>query len=47
MNKSTESPALANGLVNFDILPGIKISTDAMARTTKPAQEDYVKISEY
>ena len=46
MKKSPESPAVAHGWGNGDILPGIKISTDAMARTTKPAQEDYVKISE-
>jgi intracellular sulfur oxidation DsrE/DsrF family protein len=39
--------AQAHGWGNADILPGIKINTDAMARTTQLVQEGYVKISEY
>lgn len=39
--------AQAHGWGNGDILPGIKINTDAMARTTQLVQEGYVKISEY
>ena len=31
---------------NADLLPGIKINTDAMARTTQLVQEGFVKISE-
>jgi len=31
---------------NVDLLPGIKINTDAMARTTQLVQEGFVKISE-
>ena len=31
---------------NDDLLPGIKINTDAMSRTTQLVQEGYVKISE-
>jgi len=31
---------------NTDLLPGIKINTDAMARTTQLVQEGFVKISE-
>ncbi len=31
---------------NEDVLPGIKINTDAMARMTELVQEGYVKISE-
>ncbi len=39
--------AQAHGWGYGDILPGIKINTDAMARTTRLVQEGYVKISEY
>lgn len=39
--------ALAHGWVNEDTLPGIRINTDAMARTTQLVQEGFVKISEY
>jgi intracellular sulfur oxidation DsrE/DsrF family protein len=35
-----------HGLGNADIIPGIKINTDAMARTTQLVQEGFVKISE-
>jgi intracellular sulfur oxidation DsrE/DsrF family protein len=31
---------------NEDLLPGIKINTDAMARTTELAQQGFVKITE-
>jgi intracellular sulfur oxidation DsrE/DsrF family protein len=31
---------------NVDLLPGIQINTDAMARTTQLVQEGFVKISE-
>jgi intracellular sulfur oxidation DsrE/DsrF family protein len=31
---------------NEDVLPGIKINTDAMARTTQLVQEGFVQISE-
>ncbi len=31
---------------NADLLPGIKVNTDAMARTIQLVQEGYVKISE-
>ena len=31
---------------NTDLLPGIKINTDAMARTTQLVQEGFVKMSE-
>ena len=31
---------------NWDLLPGIKVNTDAMARTTQLVQEGFVKISE-
>ena len=39
--------AQAHGWGNLDTIPGIKINTDAMARTTQLVQEGYVKISEY
>jgi intracellular sulfur oxidation DsrE/DsrF family protein len=38
--------AKAHGWGNADIIPGIKINTDAMARTTQLVQEGFVKISE-
>jgi intracellular sulfur oxidation DsrE/DsrF family protein len=31
---------------NMDLLPGVKINTDAMARTTQLVQEGFVKITE-
>jgi len=31
---------------NVDLLPGIKVNTDAMARTTQLVQEGFVKITE-
>jgi len=31
---------------NADLIPGIKINNDAMARTTQLVQEGFVKISE-
>jgi intracellular sulfur oxidation DsrE/DsrF family protein len=31
---------------NADLLPGIEVNTDAMARTTQLVQEGFVKISE-
>jgi hypothetical protein len=30
----------------MDLLPGVKVNTDAMARTTQLVQEGFVKISE-
>ena len=38
--------AKVHGWGNADIIPGIKINTDAMARTTQLVQEGFVKISE-
>ena len=38
--------AKAHGYGNADLLPDIKINTDAMARTTQLVQEGFVKISE-
>src|SRR6516164_168735 len=38
--------AKVHGYGNADLLPGIKINTDAMARTTQLVQDGYVKISE-
>jgi len=38
--------AKAHGWGNSDLIPGIKINSDAMARTTQLAQEAFVKISE-
>ena len=38
--------AQVHGWVNADTLPGIKINTDAMARTTELVQQGFVKVSE-
>jgi intracellular sulfur oxidation DsrE/DsrF family protein len=38
--------AKAHGWGNADLLPGVKVNTDAMARTTQLVQEGFVKISE-
>jgi intracellular sulfur oxidation DsrE/DsrF family protein len=38
--------AKAHGWGNADLIPGIKVNTDAMARTTQLVQEGFVKISE-
>ena len=38
--------ARVHGWGNADLVPGIKINTDAMARTTQLVQEGFVKISE-
>jgi intracellular sulfur oxidation DsrE/DsrF family protein len=38
--------AKAHGYGNADLLPDIKVNTDAMARTTQLVQEGYVKITE-
>src|SRR6516225_7035439 len=38
--------AKAHGWGNEDTIPGIKINTDAMARTTQLVQQGFVKISE-
>ena len=38
--------ARVHGWGNVDTIPGIKINTDAMARTTQLVQEGFVKISE-
>ena len=38
--------AKAHGWGNEDLLPGIKVNTDAMARTTQLVQEGFVKITE-
>jgi intracellular sulfur oxidation DsrE/DsrF family protein len=35
-----------HGWGNADIIPGIKINTDAMARTTQLVQDGFIKISE-
>jgi intracellular sulfur oxidation DsrE/DsrF family protein len=38
--------AKAHGWSNSDLLPGIKVNTDAMARTTQLVQQGFVKITE-
>jgi intracellular sulfur oxidation DsrE/DsrF family protein len=38
--------AKAHGWGNDDVIPGIKINTDAMARLTQLVQEGFIKISE-
>ena len=38
--------AKVHGWGNADVIPGIKINTDAMARLTQLVQEGFVKISE-
>ena len=38
--------AKANGWINADLFPDIKVNTDAMARTIELVQKGYVKISE-
>jgi intracellular sulfur oxidation DsrE/DsrF family protein len=38
--------ARVHGWGNMDLLPGIKVNTDAMARTAQLVQEGFVKISE-
>jgi len=38
--------AQVHGWGNADTLPGIKINTDAMARTTELVQQGFVKVSE-
>ena len=38
--------AKVHGWGNADLIPGIKINTDAMARVTQLVQEGFVKISE-
>lgn len=38
--------AKAHNWTNTDLLPGIKVNTDAMARTTQLVQEGFVKITE-
>jgi intracellular sulfur oxidation DsrE/DsrF family protein len=38
--------AKAHGWVNSDLLPDIKVNTDAMARTAQLVQQGFVKISE-
>ena len=38
--------ARVHGWGNADVIPGIKINTDAMARTTQLVQDGFVKISE-
>jgi intracellular sulfur oxidation DsrE/DsrF family protein len=38
--------AKAHGWSNADLLPGIKVNTDAMARTTQLVQQGFVKITE-
>lgn len=38
--------AKAHNWGNSDLLPGIKINTDAMARTTQLVQEGFIKITE-
>src|SRR5215472_10055410 len=38
--------AKAHNYGNADLLPGIPINTDAMARTTQLVQEGFIKVSE-
>jgi intracellular sulfur oxidation DsrE/DsrF family protein len=38
--------AKAHNWGNVDLLPGVKVNTDAMARTTQLVQEGFVKITE-
>ena len=38
--------AKAHGWVNADLLPDIKVNTDAMARTTQLVQQGFVKMTE-
>ena len=38
--------AMAHGWGNADLLPGVKVNTDAMARTTQLVQAGFVKITE-
>jgi intracellular sulfur oxidation DsrE/DsrF family protein len=38
--------AKAHGWGNADLLPGVKVNTDAMARTTQLVQAGFVKITE-
>jgi hypothetical protein len=38
--------AKVNGWVNADLLPGIRINLDAMARTIQLVQQGFVKITE-
>jgi len=38
--------AKAHGWDNAELLPGVKVNTDAMARTTQLVQEGFVKITE-
>ncbi len=38
--------AKVHGYGNEDLIPGIKVNTDAMARTTQLVQQGYVKITE-
>ena len=38
--------AKAHHWVNADLLPGVRVNTDAMARTTQLVQQGFVKITE-
>jgi intracellular sulfur oxidation DsrE/DsrF family protein len=38
--------AKAHNWGNEDLLPGVRVNTDAMARTTQLVQQDFVKITE-
>jgi len=38
--------AKVHGYGNEDVIPGIKVNTDAMARTTQLVQQGYVKMTE-
>ena len=38
--------AQAHGWTNADVIPGIRVNTDAMARTTELVQQGFTKISE-
>ena len=38
--------AKVHGWGNSDLLPGVKVNTDAMARTTQLVQEGFVKVTE-
>jgi intracellular sulfur oxidation DsrE/DsrF family protein len=38
--------ARAHGWVNDDLLPNVKVNTDAMARTVQLVQQGFIKITE-
>jgi intracellular sulfur oxidation DsrE/DsrF family protein len=38
--------AAGNGWGNADLIPGVRVNTDAMARTTQLVQQGYIKMTE-